>query len=62
VEGEDELPGKINYFTVNDLTTGVLTSYLSQSALQADPHYPIYPGVDLIYYGNRHWSLNTILS
>jgi hypothetical protein len=49
VSGMDELPGKSNYFTGND----------PKEWMTDVPHYArvryqgIYPGVDLIYYGNQ---------
>jgi Calx-beta domain-containing protein/beta-propeller repeat-containing protein/carboxypeptidase family protein len=49
VEGEDELPGKINYFTGNDPG-----NWRVNIPTYRKVHYKqIYPGVDLIYYGNR---------
>src|SRR5271155_5109734 len=49
VSGSDELPGTTNYFLGNDPTrwrTGVPTF--------AKVHYTgVYPGIDLIYYGNQ---------
>ncbi|HEX7333207.1 MAG TPA: SBBP repeat-containing protein [Pyrinomonadaceae bacterium] len=49
VAGREELPGKINYFRGNDLRqwrTGIST--YAKVAYQN-----LYPGVDLVYYGNQ---------
>jgi beta-propeller repeat-containing protein len=47
--GQEELPGKVNYFIGNDpkqWRTGIST--------YAKVHYEnLYPGVDLVYYGNQ---------
>lgn len=49
VVGLDELPGKVNYFIGNDprnWRTGIPTYTRVR-------HQGVYPGVDLVYYGNR---------
>jgi hypothetical protein len=50
ITGLDELPGKVNYFIGKDpkkWRTGVRTSARVK-------YHSIYPGVDLIFYGNQH--------
>jgi hypothetical protein len=49
VEALDELPGKSNYFVGNDSAlwrTGIPT-------FQRVRYHEIYPGIDLVFYGNR---------
>jgi len=41
----DEQPGKVNYFTGHDSTTGIRTYGKVRFA-------GVYPGIDLVYYGN----------
>jgi sugar lactone lactonase YvrE len=49
VSGSDELPGTTNYFLGNDATR-----WLTHLATFAKVHYTgVYPGIDLIYYGNQ---------
>jgi len=49
VSGLDELPGKANYFTGNDRT-----KWRANVPTYARVHYrEIYPGIDLVYYGNQ---------
>ena len=50
IHGDEELPGKINYFTGNNPTqwrSGVPTF----AKVRIDE---IYPGINLVYYGNQH--------
>ena len=49
VTGEDELPGKLNYFIGNDPT-----QWRTDVPTYAKVRYlGVYPGIDLIYYGNQ---------
>jgi hypothetical protein len=49
VMGEDELPGKVNYFIGNDPS-----KWRTNVATYAKVKYEaVYPGVDLVYYGNQ---------
>jgi len=49
VTGQDELPGKSNYFIGNDPT-----KWHTSVPQYAKVHYQnVYPGVDLVYYGNQ---------
>jgi len=49
VDGVDELPGKVNYFTGSDRE-----NWHTNIPTYLKVHYSeIYPGVDLVYYGNR---------
>jgi Beta-propeller repeat/OmpA-like transmembrane domain len=53
VTGADDLPGKSNYFTGNDPG-----KWRTNVANYAKVKYAdIYPGVDLVYYGNRNGQL-----
>jgi Bacterial Ig-like domain (group 3)/MBG domain (YGX type)/Bacterial Ig-like domain (group 1)/Beta-propeller repeat len=48
--GEDQLPGKVNYFLGNDPTR-----WSTNLPTYAKVRYSgVYPGVDLVYYGNQH--------
>jgi len=47
--GEDQLPGKVNYFIGNDPTRW-RTSLPTYAKVR---YSSVYPGVDLIYYGNQ---------
>jgi photosystem II stability/assembly factor-like uncharacterized protein len=49
VTGEDELPGKVNYFFGNDPEKWWRNIPTYRSALFKD----VYPGVDVVYYGNQ---------
>jgi hypothetical protein len=50
VEGADQLPGKVNYFIGNDPA-----KWRSDVPTYARVRYTtVYPGVDLVYYGNQH--------
>ncbi|HET6979493.1 MAG TPA: SBBP repeat-containing protein [Pyrinomonadaceae bacterium] len=50
VEGEDELPGKVNYFTGNDPE-----KWTRNIPTYRRVHYKnIYQGIDIVYYGNQH--------
>src|SRR5205823_11467684 len=52
VTGVEELPGKVNYFTGTDPTT-----WRTNIPTYAKVRYAnVYPGVDLVYYGNQ-WQL-----
>ena len=47
--GEDQLPGKVNYFIGNDATM-----WRRDMPTFAKVRYPgVYPGVDVVYYGNQ---------
>jgi hypothetical protein len=47
--GEDQLPGKVNYFMGNDST-----KWHRDMATFAKVRYPgVYPGIDVVYYGNQ---------
>ena len=49
VVGLDELPGKSNYFIGNDPVKW-RTNVVNHAKLK---YYDVYPGIDLVYYGNR---------
>jgi photosystem II stability/assembly factor-like uncharacterized protein len=49
-EGQDELPGKVNYFTGNDPEKWHRDVPTYKKALFKD----VYPGIDVVYYGNQH--------
>jgi hypothetical protein len=50
VSGLEELPGKANYFIGNDRS-----KWRTNVPTYAKVHYrEVYPGIDLIYYGNQH--------
>ncbi|TLY20499.1 MAG: hypothetical protein E6K68_07800, partial [Nitrospirae bacterium] len=49
VQGQEELPGKANYFTGNDPTKW-RTNVPTYAKVRYDN---LYPGIDLIYYGNQ---------
>lgn len=47
--GEDQLPGKVNYFMGNDPT-----KWRRDMRTFAKVRYPeVYPGIDVVYYGNQ---------
>ena len=49
VEGEDELPGKVNYFSGNDPA-----KWRRDIPTYRKVRYTnVYPGIDVVYYGNR---------
>ena len=49
VTGEEELPGKVNYFIGNDPS-----KWCTDVATYAKVRYEqVYPGIDLVYYGNQ---------
>jgi len=49
VSGEDELPGKVNYFLGNDPA-----KWRTDLPTYAQVHYSnVYPGVDMLYHGNQ---------
>ncbi len=49
VEGEEELPGKVNYFIGNDRE-----QWRRNVPTYRKVHYTnVYPGIDLVYYGNQ---------
>ena len=49
VTGEEELPGKVNYFIGNDPS-----KWCTDVGTYAKVRYEqVYPGVDLVYYGNQ---------
>jgi photosystem II stability/assembly factor-like uncharacterized protein len=49
VEGQDELPGKVNYFTGNDSA-----KWRRNISTYRRAHFKdVYPGIDLVYYGNQ---------
>src|SRR5438876_1216297 len=50
VQGQEELPGKANYFTGNDPTKW-RTNVPTYAKVRYDN---LYPGIDLIYHGNHH--------
>jgi len=47
--GEDELPGKVNYFFGNDPTKW----HTNLPTYKRVRYASVYPGVDLVYYGNQ---------
>src|SRR5215212_3985395 len=49
VEGQEELPGKVNYFNGNDPAKWRRNLPTYRRAYFKD----IYPGIDLVYYGNQ---------
>ena len=50
VSGLDELPGKVNYFIGKDRS-----KWRTNLPTYARVHYrEVYPGIDLVYYGNQH--------
>ncbi len=50
IQGEEELPGKVNYFVGADSA-----NWRSNIKTYRRVNYKnIYPGVDLVYYGNQH--------
>jgi len=49
IGGEEELPGKVNYFTGND-PQGWHTNIPTYGKVR---YKSVYPGVDLVYYGNE---------
>ena len=49
VEGQDELPGKINYLTGNDPEKWQRNIPTYRKVYYKD----VYPGIDLVYYGNQ---------
>ena len=49
VAGQDELPGKINYFTGNDPEKWRRNVSTYQKVYYKD----LYPGIDVVYYGNQ---------
>jgi hypothetical protein len=49
VEGQEELPGKINYFLGNDPKRW-RTNVPTYSKVK---YHSVYPGVDLVYYGRQ---------
>ncbi len=49
-EGQDELPGKVNYFTGNDPEKWLRDVPTYKRALFKD----VYPGIDVVYYGKQH--------
>src|SRR5215212_3834500 len=49
VEGQEELPGKVNYFTGNDPA-----KWRRNIPIYRKVHFKdVYPGIDLVYYGNQ---------
>jgi len=48
IVGLDKLPGIVNYFIGSDPSKGARTSHVPESRIQ-----DVYPGVDLVYYGNQ---------
>ncbi len=49
VEGQDELPGKVNYFIGNDPE-----KWRRNIPTYRKVHYTdVYPGIDIVYYGNQ---------
>ena len=49
VLGQDELPGKVNYFLGNDPS-----KWRANVPTYARVHYEgVYPGIDVVYYGNQ---------
>lgn len=49
VEGQDELPGKVNYFVGNDPAKWQRNVPTYKKAYFKD----VYPGIDVVYYGNQ---------
>ncbi|HEX5891174.1 MAG TPA: SBBP repeat-containing protein [Pyrinomonadaceae bacterium] len=49
VEGQDELPGKVNYFIGNDPAKWQRNVPTYKKAYFKD----VYPGIDVVYYGNQ---------
>ncbi|MEQ8154971.1 MAG: hypothetical protein ABRQ25_08845 [Clostridiaceae bacterium] len=49
VEGLEELPGKVNYFIGNDPSKW----YTDISTFSRIKYYDVYPGIDIVYYGNQ---------
>ncbi|HEV8168229.1 MAG TPA: SBBP repeat-containing protein, partial [Pyrinomonadaceae bacterium] len=49
VEGHDELPGKVNYFTGNDPAKWRRNIPTYRKVYYKD----VYPGIDIVYYGNQ---------
>src|SRR6185369_10338594 len=49
VEGQDELPGKVNYFIGNDREKWRRNIPTYRKVCFKD----VYPGIDLLYYGNQ---------
>lgn len=49
VEGQDELPGKVNYFTGNDPEKWQRNVPTYRKVYYKD----VYPGIDVVYYGNQ---------
>ncbi|HEX2270283.1 MAG TPA: SBBP repeat-containing protein, partial [Pyrinomonadaceae bacterium] len=49
-EGQDELPGKVNYFTGNDPENWQRDVPTYKKALFKN----VYPGIDVVYYGKQH--------
>ncbi len=49
LEGEDELPGKVNYFTGNDPAKWRRNIPTYRKVRYTN----VYPGIDVVYYGNR---------
>ncbi|HEX7333081.1 MAG TPA: SBBP repeat-containing protein [Pyrinomonadaceae bacterium] len=49
VEGQDELPGKINYFTGNNPEKWRRNIPTYRKVMYRD----VYPGIDVVYYGNQ---------
>ena len=49
VEGQDELPGKVNYFTGNDPEKWQRNVPTYRKVNYKD----VYPGIDVVYYGNQ---------
>lgn len=49
IEGEEELPGKINYFIGNDSTKW----HTNLRTFKQIRYKNLYPGVDLVYHGNQ---------
>jgi hypothetical protein len=49
VEGQDELPGKVNYFTGNDPEKWRRNVPTYRKVYYKD----LYPGIDVVYYGNQ---------
>ncbi|HEU4770241.1 MAG TPA: SBBP repeat-containing protein, partial [Pyrinomonadaceae bacterium] len=49
VEGQDELPGKVNYFTGNDPANW----HRNLATYKRAYFKNVYPGIDVVYYGNQ---------
>jgi hypothetical protein len=49
VRGDDELPGRVNYFVGNDPSAW----HINIPTYRKVRYTGVFPGVDLIYYGNR---------